>query len=177
MLIKVVSYDPLWQQKFVHEAEKIKNILGELLVDIHHIGSTAVPDLEAKPIIDILPIVTCIESVDLLNTQFEKLGYEWMDEFGIPGRRYLRKGGTNRTHHVHIFSQANPKDIIRHLAVRDYLRSHPMEAKEYGKLKKTLAQKFPNDNDGYCDGKDIFVKELERKAVTWYITAFSERDQ
>ena len=151
------------------ESSKIKNILKDILLSIDHIGSTSVPGLAAKPIIDMLPVVTNIKEVDKYNLEFERLGYECMGEFGIPGRRYFRKGGEeHRTFQIHFFGQNSTYDIKRHIAVRDYLRTHKEDADAYGELKKKLAVQFPNDIDGYCDGKDAFVKELQRKALEWY---------
>ena len=95
-------------ENLVHIEEKlIKKILGENLVHIEHIGSTSVPNLKSKPIIDILVSVNSLEEVDLKQKEFEVIGYEYMDEFGIKGRRYLRKGGNERTHQIHIFHKSN----------------------------------------------------------------------
>ncbi len=128
MKIQVVGYNEKWPLLFRQEAEKIKKILGAELIDIHHIGSTSVKNLSAKPIIDIMPVVKDIALVDSYQKEFETLGYEAMGEFGIAGRRYFRKGLEFRTHHVHVFEESNLKDIERHLAVRDYLREHPQDA-------------------------------------------------
>jgi len=124
--------------------------------------------LKSKPIIDIMPVVKDIEKIDSFNERMEQLGYECMGELGMKGRRYFRKGGDNRTHQVHVFQRDNKEDIIRHLAVRDYLRTHPDEANRYGELKDNLAKQFPGDIEAYMDGKDAFVKELERKALNGY---------
>lgn len=167
MLVRVVLYDPAWKEEYRREAAAIQRILGDNLAALHHIGSTAVGGLAAKPIIDILPVVRQLWRVDECNPAFEALGYECMGEFGIPGRRYFRKGGDNRTHQIHVFEQDNEADIKRHLAVRDYLRAHPDAAAAYGKLKTELAARYPQDIEGYCDGKDAFVKELERTALAW----------
>lgn len=166
--IRVVDYDPQWPQLFREEAEQIRAILGDNAVAIHHIGSTAVPGLKAKPVIDILPVVQELDAVDALNGQFETLGYECLGEFGIPGRRYYRKGGDDRTHQIHLFSVNSTEEIRRHLAFRDYLRSHPQAAAAYGELKSKLAARFPEDIDGYCDGKGPFVQSLEQVALHWY---------
>lgn len=165
--IEVVEYNPEWEKKFKLEAKEIKRILGKNCVAIHHIGSTAVKGMKAKPVIDIMPVVKDLSLVDGHNAEFEALGYECMGEYGIPGRRFYIKGGDQRTHHIHIFEQSNKTEILRHLAVRDYLSSHPEDAKAYGELKTKLAEEYAYDNDGYCDGKDAFVKELEQKAVSW----------
>lgn len=165
--IEVVSYRAEWEKMFLNEAEKIRKILGKNVIEIYHIGSTSVKNLWAKPIIDILPVVKEISLVDKHNKEFEQMGYECKGEFGITGRRFFMKGGDNRTHHIHIFEESNQAEIQRHLAVRDYLREHPKKAEEYSLLKRKLAKEFTFDNDGYCDGKNIFVKNMERQALEW----------
>lgn len=168
MKVIVTEYNKLWPSMFKKESERIKSILKDECIEIYHIGSTAVENLKAKPIIDIMPVVKNILKIDELNSEFEKIGYECMGEFGIKGRRYFRKGTEVRTHQIHIFEVLNKKDIIRHLAVRDYLKSHPDIAFEYGEFKENLSKRFPEDIEGYCDGKDEFVKALEQKALKWY---------
>lgn len=169
--IRVVPYSRTWPAEYTREAAAIRKILGKDLVAMHHIGSTAVPGLPAKPIIDMLPVVRDITRIEQYRVAFEALGYEWMGELGIPGRRYCRKGGDDRTHQVHIFEEANRHEIRRHLAVRDYLRTHPDKAQEYGALKERLAALYPEDIAAYCDGKDAFVQQLEQEALSWYATA------
>ncbi|MCM3654342.1 GrpB family protein [Metabacillus litoralis] len=167
MNIIVTDYNENWVQLFEKEATIIRDLLQDELVDIHHIGSTAVPNLKAKPIIDIMPIVLDIEKVDNFNGRMIEIGYEPLGELGIKGRRYFRKGGENRTHQIHIFQYDNDFEIERHLAVRDYLKSHKEDVMEYGKLKEQLAHEFPKDIDGYSNGKNDFVKNLERRAIEW----------
>ncbi len=169
--VTVKEYDSNWTDAFESESKLIKNILGENCTAIHHIGSTAVEGLAAKPIIDIMPVVKSLDAVDRAVPLFVEAGYEFMGELGIPGRRYLRKGGIERTHQVHIFSddgESGTRDIERHLAVRDYLRANKTVAEEYGALKQRLAKKYPYDIEAYCDGKDSFVQSLERSALKWY---------
>lgn len=103
MKVEVVKYRSEWSREFEAEAERIKEILGDEAIEIYHIGSTSVEGLSAKPIIDIMPVVKDISRIDKLNPAFEALGYECMGEFGIPGRRYFRKGGEKRTHQIHVF--------------------------------------------------------------------------
>ena len=165
--IEVVDYRPEWDTMFKVESKKTKKILGKNCVGVYHIGSTSVKGLPAKPIIDIMPVVKDISLVDAHNGEFEALGYECRGEFGIPGRRFFAKGGDNRTHHIHIFEQSNQTDIQRHIAVRDYLNAHSDMAAKYAALKKKLAAEFPFDNDGYCDGKEEYMKSLEEKALHW----------
>ncbi len=168
MRVVVVSeHHARWAQLFEQEAARLGPVFGDLLLEIHHIGSTAVPGLPAKPVIDIMPIVKNITQVDLLNGQMQSLGYEAMGECGLAGRRYFRKGGDDRTHNIHAYQWDNRQAIERHLAVRDYLRTHPAMAREYGELKQRLAKQFPEDIYGYMDGKDSFVKALEQEALRW----------
>lgn len=165
--IVVKEYNPAWREMFQEEAAVIKEILGDNCVEVHHIGSTAVAGLAAKPVIDIMPVVYRLDKVDAAACKFENIGYEYLGEFGIPGRRYLRKGGDERIHQIHIFSVRSQRDIERHLAVRDYLRTHAAARAAYAKLKLGLAEKYPYDIDGYCGGKEKFVKQMERAALRW----------
>jgi GrpB-like predicted nucleotidyltransferase (UPF0157 family) len=165
--VEVCSYSENWPILFWEEAEKLKNIFGKEIIAIHHIGSTSVPDLKAKPIIDIMPVVRNLDAVDMHNQEIIDLGYIPKGENGISGRRYFQKGGDNRTHHVHIY-QVGSDGIKRHLAFRDYLRSHPDERVVYGELKEKLAQQFPYEIDSYIAGKERLVREIEEKALRWY---------
>ncbi|BAQ34184.1 GrpB family protein [Dehalococcoides sp. THU3] len=164
----VEKYNPRWITQYEAEAERLRKLLSDNLLEIHHIGSTAIPGLSAKPIIDIMPVVRDILAVDLLQKTFEQAGYLYFGEYGIPGRRFLVRGTAEmRLAQVHIFGISSP-DIKRHLAFRDYLRVHPEAAAEYSSLKKSLAEKFPLDIDAYIGGKSGFVKDLEAKALKWY---------
>lgn len=107
-----------------------------------------------------------INKIDDYNEQMIKLGYEAKGEYGIPGRRFFLKGVYDRTHHIHAFENGN-SEIKRHLDFRDYMIAHPEEMKEYGKLKKELAKKFRYDNEGYCNGKNAFIKNIDKKAAEW----------
>ncbi|WP_339061242.1 GrpB family protein [Tepidibacillus marianensis] len=167
MKVVVTSYNPQWSGLFELEAAKISEVFGEELIAVHHIGSTSVPGLKAKPIIDIMPVVRDIEVVDKFNDKMVALGYEPMGEFGISGRRFFRKGGDERTHHIHIF-QLDSVDVERHLAFRDFFRQHSDDAKRYGELKQLLSERYSYNIEAYIDGKNDFVKELEQKAIKWY---------
>jgi GrpB-like predicted nucleotidyltransferase (UPF0157 family) len=165
--MEVQSYDPAWPLLYRAEAARLTEAFGAKLMAIHHIGSTSVPGLAARPTIDILVEVHVITAVDALNPALITLGYEPYGEFGIPGRRYFpRVSGETHTHHVHVFQVGDPQSL-RHLVFRDYLIAHPDEARAYGRLKTDLAVRFPFDVSGYLDGKDAFIKALERRALDW----------
>jgi GrpB-like predicted nucleotidyltransferase (UPF0157 family)/GNAT superfamily N-acetyltransferase len=162
-LIKVVDYDEHWPALFAREAEAIKQCLGENCIEVHHIGSTSVPGLAAKPVIDMVPVVLDIMKVDAATTSMQELGYEAQGEFGIPFRRYFQKGGNNRTHHAHVFESGNP-EIERHLRFRDWMRTHTEDKLAYALLKQDLARQFPHDMNAYCLGKDAFIANIDKKA-------------
>ncbi len=165
--VVVVAPDPGWRKGFEAEAVRLSSVFGENLVEMHHIGSTAVPGLAAKPLIDMIPEVRDIRRVDALNEEMATLGYEAWGEYGLPGRRlFTRVKNGERTHNVHVYATGNP-EVERHLAFRDYMNAHPEEAHAYGRLKEGLARRFPTDFDAYMDGKDAFVKERERRALAW----------
>ena len=166
--ITVVDYNPLWVKKYEEESLHIKGILSDNCIAIYHIGSTSVEGLAAKPIIDIMVAVRSLEKVDCVAEAFSKIGYEYLGEFGIEGRRYLRKGGDERTHQIHIFQADDWNNIGRHLAFRDYMRTHEKDREEYAKIKIELAKKYPYDIDGYCDGKENFVREMEEIAISQF---------
>ncbi|MEM7590961.1 MAG: GrpB family protein [Cyanobacteria bacterium P01_A01_bin.83] len=168
MLVEVVPHNSQWQTAFKLESGQIAKVLADNLIFIHHIGSTAIAHIHAKPIIDILVEVKDINLIAEQTPGMEALGYEAMGEFGLVGRRYFRKenSASVRTHHVHIY-KANSPEVKRHLAFRDYMIAHPQDAEQYSLLKQELAAKYPHDIESYMDGKDEFVKTIERKAIQW----------
>jgi len=167
MPIVVVPPDPSWPELFHREAEAIRELLGPEAVYLHHIGSTAVPGLAVKPIIDILLVVRDVGALDHLAGGWAELGYEAMGEYGLAGRRYYRKGTRQQGWHVHAYALDHP-DIERHLAFRDYLRASPVAAHRYGALKQELALRHPGDRDAYMAGKEPFIREAEAHALAWW---------
>lgn len=165
--IQVVDYDPRWPALYQVEATAIREVLGDVALAVHHVGSTAVPGLAAKPVIDLLVEASGLPQVDSCNQDLLSLGYRPLGENGIRGRRYFVKGGNSaRTHNVHIFQQGHP-EIEAMLAFRDYLRAHPRIASRYGHLKKALATEHPDDIRSYISGKDPFIKERLAHARSW----------
>lgn len=165
-MIEVVEYDPRWPDKFEKERSVIVDALGDQVVQVHHIGSTAVPGLRAKPVIDILLEVKDVEALDAYAAEMVNLGYVPKGEFGIPGRRFYLKGLYDRTHHIHAFNAGVP-DVWRHLTFRDYLIAHPSIAKEYEELKLKCADECDNDSDKYGYGKESFIRSHDMKALEW----------
>lgn len=168
MKVSVVPHNSSWSAEFEVEAALIRLAVGDLLVAVHHIGSTSIPGIFAKPIIDILLEVCDVEMLDARSSALIELGYEAKGEFGTPGRRYFRKDSTTgvRTHQIHAF-ESGSIGSERHLAFRDYMIAHPVMAQSYSVLKQRLAASHPDDMDAYMDGKDSFVKEHEARAIAW----------
>ncbi len=167
--VDVVPHNPRWRNAFEAEAKHIGAALGENVAAIHHIGSTAIPGIYAKPVIDLLVEVGNITEVDERSSVMEAFGYEAMGEFGIPGRRYFRKDNQEgiRTYQIHVF-EAGSAQVDRHLAFRDYMIAHPEDARKYSELKRKLAKEHSQSINGYVDGKDSFIKEIDRKALLWH---------
>lgn len=167
--LEIVRYNSQWKNEFVAESRQVLSALGKTAIAIHHIGSTAIPEIYAKPIIDLLVEAEEIAQIDDQTSAMIALGYEAMGEYGIVGRRYFRKDSEAgiRTHHVHIFAVNSP-EIERHLVFRDYLRTHPESAREYSNLKRELVKQLDSfDIEGYMDGKDGLIKEIQKRAISW----------
>jgi GrpB-like predicted nucleotidyltransferase (UPF0157 family) len=165
--VTVVDYDREWPERFAKESERIRAALGDRVVDLEHMGSTAVPGLAAKPVID---ISVGLRDLDLTNDQIasmKDLGYEFLGELGLAGRRFFRKGGAQSTHHVHAVVWGG-HHWSRHLAFRDYLRSHPEEARLYGERKRRLAADVDHDWYAYVERKNGFTDELFKRAWEWH---------
>lgn len=159
--VLVVPYDSEWPHLFQVEAERLQNALGDLVVDIQHIGSTSVPGLSAKPILDIAIAINDFEQGFDLVPAMNELGYIFRGEVGVPGRHFFTLGRP-RTHHLHMYEagSSNWKDRI---AFRDRVRSNPAKAQEYAELKARLAVEFPNDISAYSAGKQEFIERLEKE--------------
>jgi GrpB-like predicted nucleotidyltransferase (UPF0157 family) len=158
----IVPYDPAWPKQYEVEKERLQEALGSLIVQIEHVGSTAVPGVGAKPIIDIMIILSDINNISGCVLSLKNIGYEHLGEYGIPGRHFFRKFSKKageRTHHLHIVGAGN--DFIeKHLLFRDYLRSNLETAQQYYQLKKELAAKYNNDRDSYTEAKTTFIESV-----------------
>ncbi|MDR3503580.1 MAG: bifunctional GrpB family protein/GNAT family N-acetyltransferase [Legionella sp.] len=161
-LINVLPYDSHWPEQFTEEAQSIQKALGANCIEIHHIGSTAVPGLAAKPIIDMIPVVLDITQVDAMNPLMAALGYEVKGESGMLFRRFFQKGDTQPSFNVHVFEQGS-SEIERHVKFRDWMRAHPEDRDAYAQLKQDLAQLHPDDLSAYCFGKEDFVSRIDKR--------------
>jgi GrpB-like predicted nucleotidyltransferase (UPF0157 family) len=162
----IVEYDASWPKMFAEESARIRSVLGDKLVALEHVGSTAVPGLAAKPIIDMLAGVQSLSHAAGCIEPLRDMGYDYVPELetDLPERRYFHKGPAGaRTHHLHMVEVAS--DFWeRHLLFRDYLRGHPETAHEYARLKRKLADEFGTDREGYTRAKTPFITTVEERA-------------
>ena len=167
--VDLVPHDPGWAGQARAEAERLSAALGVCLVEVHHIGSTAIPDIVAKPILDLMPVVTDLAALDGKQSLVEALDFTWHGEFGLPGRRYCAKTAPltgKRLIQLHFYAESSP-EIARHLALRDYLRARPDLANAYERVKIACRAQCPEDTWAYNDCKDAWIKETERAALDW----------
>ncbi|EKK7719858.1 GrpB family protein [Cronobacter sakazakii] len=162
--IMLEPYNPAWPAQFAEEEKRVREVLGDVALAVHHIGSTSVPGLAAKPVIDMLIEVSGLSALDGCNAVMQALGYTPRGEHGIPGRRYFIKGHAVRTHHIHAFVAGN-HHVTRHLAFRDYLRRHDDVMQEYAQIKLTAARDSGFQSDVYSELKNEFIARVEQQAL------------
>ncbi len=157
------NYNPAWSKNFESEADKIAEALGEQVVEVKHVGSTSIPGLRAKPIIDILVAVEEFAPVDTYKEQLEPLEYFYHPHDAEDERLFFWKG-TPRTHHLHIV-EFMTWEHQRHIVFRDYLRAHPEMAELYEQVKRELSLTFKGNRPAYTKGKTAFIKTIMARAV------------
>jgi GrpB-like predicted nucleotidyltransferase (UPF0157 family) len=172
--IVIATYNPDWPVMFEREHEQLLTAIGEWAVAIEHVGSTSVPGLAAKPVIDIGVPLRGFEDALYCITPLYELGYECLGEYGIPGRIYFRKptarplpgqthnNGIGRTHQIHMYRETHVQYRWQ-LAFRDHLRANPVDARQYESLKRRLAAEL-DDVEEYAEVKTDFVMTILRKA-------------
>jgi len=167
--IKLVEYDPAWEEKF----QRLKSIyvksLGDLLLEVEHVGSTAVPGLCAKPHLDIDLVIEDYTSFQEVEEALAELGYEYRGDLGIEGRESFKRkdekvpwnGSNSReySHHLYVCPR-NSRELKRHLAFRDHLLKDEECRKRYAELKRRLAKKYRDDREAYTEGKTKFIERV-----------------
>ena len=157
-----ISYDPKWPEQYQAAAEQLRQVFGSD-VELHHIGSTAVPGLMAKPIIDVLAEATNMKDID--SPALVQLGYEDKGELGIADRAYFPRSEGIAVH-LHIFPKGHSQ-IEKHLVFRDYLLASPEAVHAYAETKKQLLKQFPESRQSYQDGKNETLIKLNEMARHW----------
>jgi GrpB-like predicted nucleotidyltransferase (UPF0157 family) len=166
--VRIVDYDAAWPELAAAELGLIEAALGDAVVRVDHVGSTAVPGLAAKPIVDLQASVAEIDRTDLYVPALERLGYLFAPDDESPDFHFFGKPAERpRTFHLHVCA-AGSEHERRHLALRDYLRADPEEARRYADLKRELVAAGPGDRLAYIEGKLGYVEALERRALGWF---------
>ena len=165
--VDLQPHAPAWAVAAEREAARLSSALGAQLLAVHHVGSTAIPGIRAKPILDLLPAVRNLDALDAARPRVEALGYAWWGSYGLPGRRYctLDDPATGRRRvQLHCYEHGSP-EIERHLAFRDHLRSHPVVAAAYDAEKARCRAQHPMDSHAYTACKSDWIRRVEAEAV------------
>jgi GrpB-like predicted nucleotidyltransferase (UPF0157 family) len=162
-LVRLVAHSQKWGELYAQEEHALRDAIGQHVLDIQHVGGTAIPGMVAKPILDIAIAVASFDEATVCIEPLRQLGYEYRSENGIPKRHYFAKGEP-RTHHVHVL-EIESLDWTKLITFRDALRKDAILANTYAQLKMELAQKFPNDRDAYLEGKTAFVERVNEKFI------------
>ncbi len=168
--VELLDHDPTWRDSAAAEARALLAAMGPCLLTVHHVGSTAIPGIHAKPILDLIPVARRLSDLDACRARFEALGYEWWDEYGLSERRYCTRSNAatgTRLSQLHCYEDGSP-EIIRHVAFRDYLREHLDVAAEYDREKARCRSRYPDNSHEYGDCKEVWIRKAEANALAWY---------
>src|SRR5690348_3924023 len=167
--VELVPHRAEWPDIAAAESARLKSVLKDNLLTVHHVGSTAIPGIMAKPIVDLMPFVRDLAVLDTQEEAVRALGYKWHGEFGLEGRRFCSfadpKSG-KRIFQLHFFLPGN-QHAVRMQVFRDYLRAHPFVAKAYEMEKIRAAAAQPHDTTAYNAEKNDWIKRVEQDALKW----------
>jgi GrpB-like predicted nucleotidyltransferase (UPF0157 family) len=165
--VRIVDHDPSWATRAAEELRRIGEALGPVAARLEHVGSTAVPGLAGKPILDLQLSVGALEPRARYVEPLQRLGYLFAPAPEAPDYHFFAKPPERpRSHHLHVCAVGSAHEL-RHLAVRDFLRSHPDEAPRYAALKRRVVERRPQDRLAYIEGKEDYVVALEARALAW----------
>ena len=159
--VVVLPFDEQWKYDFIHIKAELANVLGQLAIAIEHVGSTSVQGLSAKPIIDIDVVIKDYSELENVISALRKIGYQHEGNLGITGREAFKYEGKEhlRKHHLYVCPE-DSQELRRHIAFRDYLKTHPDAVREYSCIKEEGAELYPDDIDRYIEHKSPFIEKI-----------------
>ena len=167
--VELLPHDPGWASRAAAESRVLAAVIGPGVTAIHHVGSTAIPEIRAKPILELMPVLARHADLERRRAEIEAIGYVWHGEYGLPGRRYCTKSDAvtgARLVHLHCYEDRHP-DIARTLAFRDYLRTHREIAAAYEAEKLRCQCLHVDSSHAYADCKSGWIKKTEADALRW----------
>jgi GrpB-like predicted nucleotidyltransferase (UPF0157 family) len=160
--IVIVEYDPAWPQEFARLRDRAQDALGDLALSIEHVGSTAVPGLAAKPVIDMVVVIASDDDLEEAIRRLEAMGYRARGELGVPGREAFTWPEGERRHHLYV-SPGTSDELRAQVRFRDMLLADPELARRYEILKRDLAERYRDDRPAYTDAKTEFIESALRR--------------
>ena len=159
--VAVLPYDEQWKQDFRKIKAELADALGQLAIRIEHVGSTSVQGLSAKPIIDIDVVIKDYTILEDVISALSEIGYQHRGDLGIVGREAFRYDGKEhlQKHHLYVCPEDSP-ELRRHIAFRDYLRTHPEAVRDYSRIKEEGAKRYPDDMERYIEHKSPFIEKI-----------------
>ena len=168
--VRLFPHDPQWAEQASVEEARILGAVWPAIIEMHHVGSTAIPGIAAKPIIDLVGVGPDLVTIEAARPQLQQLGYAWHGEYGLEGRRFCTLSDPLtglRRFHLHCYA-AGDHSIHRHLAFRDYLRARPQVAEAYQQMKRDCAAKHPDNSHDSTECKDRWIKRVEAEALKFF---------
>lgn len=167
-IVKLAPHNQNWKNVFEEEKQMLLSNFPGIISEVIHTGSTSIPGIPAKPIVDISAVVPSLAIGETLKSSLENLGYTYLGDAGVPGRVFFSKHrGEEVTHHLNLVEQ-NSENWNNHLLFKNYCLKYPEVAQEYARLKESLAEKYPNDRDAYWEGKNNFIQSVIKRAKEDY---------
>ena len=167
-IVELEEYNPKWADDYKKEEKLLKEVLGDKIIEIHHIGSTSIPGLKAKPVIDILIVIKSLNDISEIEEILKNYDYENRGRQGVSDRYFFAKGSEDaRTHYIH-FVEPNSNTYYNQVYFKKYLIEHPEYIKKYCDLKQDLASKYANERPKYTQGKNEFITNVIKLAKEEY---------